>query len=426
MADNLDTADAFWRAALAEQGVSADELDRAQAAGTLELLALERVILLESPEYDITEAAAAAGIDADDIRKFWRALGFPDPKLGEKLFNERDVEMLRAVHRFLDDGTLDEGLALMMARVIGSSLARIATAQVEAAVSRQEDAGAYDADPETEAREIERSAELVPMLSTVLDTVWRRHLAVASARRIARQSRPGELHPLCVGFADLEGFTALAQQLPERELADVIDRFETIAYDVVGAFGGRVIKTIGDEVMFAHDDVRSAADLALTLAETYSADEALSDVRVGVARGDSLELEGDLYGPGVNLASRIVNLAYPGSVLVSREICDELADDPGFDFRALRPHHLKHIGRVRLYVLRRAEAPDGGDTLGRARERRSRRRQWIAEQMADRLADRAATTAGDAAEKAVLRLLAPGESVGDDAGEPSDAGVEKT
>lgn len=379
-------ASAFWRELLEAQGVTVEELDEAERSGTLELLALERAILPEPPEFDLDEVVERAGADPERIRALWRALGFPDPHAGEKVFSERDVEMLRTVEEFIADGTLDEGLALMMARVIGSSLARVATAQVEAAVMRQGEVGAYEADPEAEAREVQRSAELIPMLSSVLDSVWRRHLAVAAGRRVARGDEPGTPHAVSVGFADLEGFTALAQQLPERKLADVINRFETLAYDVVSRFGGRVIKTIGDEVMFAVDDLRSGADLALTLAESYAADEALSDVRVGLAHGDALELEGDLYGPAVNLASRIVSLAYPGSVLVSSEVREALQDDPDFSFQLLRPHHLKHIGRVRLYVLRRAGEAEGegeGRTLDRARERRSRRRDWIAEHMGE-------------------------------------------
>jgi adenylate cyclase len=221
------------------------------------------------------------------------------------------------------------------------------------------------------------------MLSTVLDSVWRRHLAVAVGRRNARGEDP-DAHEIAIGFADLEGFTALSQQLPEDELARVVDRFETIAYDVVSSHAGRVVKMIGDEVMFSADDVVAGADIALLLAESYAADEALADVRVGLAAGQALELEGDLYGPAVNLASRIVSLAYPGTVVVSQEVVDAVGDDPRFVVRSLRPHHLKHIGRVKLFALRRATGESSSKTLARARDRRDARRAWITERMADR------------------------------------------
>ena len=104
----------------------------------------------------------------------------------------------------------------------------------------------------------------------------------------------------------------------------MVDRFEVLAYDTVVALGGRVVKMIGDEVMFTVDDVGRAVDIALSLAEAYHDDESLSDVRVSVAVGPVLEREGDLFGPTVNLASRIVSIAFEGSVVVSEEVHDAL------------------------------------------------------------------------------------------------------
>ena len=178
-------------------------------------------------------------------------------------------------------------------------------------------------------------------------------------------------HAQAVGFADLVGFTALSQQLDDHELAVIVDRFEATAYDIVGSLGGRVIKMIGDEVMFAVDDVATAVEIALSLAEAYHDDESLSDVRVGLAYGPVLEREGDLFGPTVNLASRIVSIAYAGSVVVSAEIHDALADDEDLRWKSLRTRQLKDIGRVQLWAVRRV-----GDEFERegVRERARRRR----------------------------------------------------
>ncbi|MDZ7733110.1 MAG: adenylate/guanylate cyclase domain-containing protein [Acidimicrobiia bacterium] len=51
-------------------------------------------------------------------------------------------------------------------------------------------------------------------------------------------------------------------------------------------------------------------------------------MRVGLATGAALELEGDLYGPAVNLASRMVSIAYPGTVLASKEVAEASATHP--------------------------------------------------------------------------------------------------
>jgi adenylate cyclase len=418
--------DAFWVDVLHAQGVSDDEIERARRDGPLELLALERHILGEPLQYDIGTAASAAGLPEAQLRLFWRALGFPDPEPGELVYTQRDLDMLRTVLQFIDDELLDEAIAMQMARVIGSSLARIATAQVEVADLRGGGIAGADTAAMTDveqAAEVQRAAELIPILSMVIESVWRRHLASAARSRILRDDEAPEL-PVTVGFADLEGFTSLSQQLPEHELAELVNRFEQIAYDVVGHHPqSRVIKMIGDEVMFASEDLREGAELALALAEAYGADEALGDVRVGLATGRALKLEGDLYGPAVNLASRIVSIAYPGSVVVSPEVREALDGDPDLRFRSLRPHHLRHIGRVRLWRMARPPepAPDDGEgghedddapeqegesrTLRRARERRAARRAWIADRMAEKLADIAAETAGDVTDRAVRRIV---------------------
>jgi class 3 adenylate cyclase len=58
----------------------------------------------------------------------------------------------------------------------------------------------------------------------------------------------------------------------------------------------------------------------------------------------------------VNLASRITGIAFPGSIVCSRAMRDELVDNGDYALRAMRPRYLKDIGRVPLFVLRRGVA----------------------------------------------------------------------
>jgi adenylate cyclase len=150
------------------------------------------------------------------------------------------------------------------------------------------------------------------------------------------------------------GFTALSQELDAQELAELVDRFETLTHDQVVSLGGRVVKMIGDEVLFVVDDLAAAAEVALALARDWSGTEARSAVRAGLAWGAVLTRYGDVFGPVVNRASRIVALARPGTVLVGPEVHAELEDHPGLAWRSLRPQRLKGIGRLPLWVLRRA------------------------------------------------------------------------
>ncbi|MCX7619724.1 MAG: hypothetical protein N2037_02630 [Acidimicrobiales bacterium] len=394
----LNEAEAVLRSLLVDLGVDEQEVEQASGDGTLHLLALERLVSLEPAVYTLEEVAAATGLDADAIRAYWRALGFPEPRPGEKLFSASDLEMLAAVLPFVAEGGLEPELAVQMARVIGSSLARIATAQIEAierTISKHVDRlegddrsetgelhgaspEALNANDEDLVAAAQRAAELLPMMPKLMEFVWRRHLGHAARRRIMRATADQETEGVCVGFADLVGFTAQTQELPEDELAAVVDRFETIAYDQVAAHGGRVVKMIGDEVMFMADDVRTGARLALDLAAAYREDEALSDVRVGLASGRALERDGDVYGPVVNLASRIVAIAYPGSVVVSEDVYEALKDDEDVVFKSIRSHYLKDIGRVRLWSLRRA-GDEHEPRYARARDRRAARRRFFLE-----------------------------------------------
>jgi adenylate cyclase len=391
------------REVLVDIGVPASEVARAVEDGTLELLALEKIVSLDEPRYDLAEVARLSGVEPDEIRAYWRALGFPDPRGGEKLFTDADVEMLSAVVSYIAEGTLEPDLALQMARVIGSSLDRVATAQVDAMQVRREAAEAgeplgFPVAPRT-------SAELLSLMPKVIEFVWRRQLAAAARRRIMRAAASeGGTDTVLVGFADLVGFTAKTQQLSETELAEVVGRFETVAYDVVSSHGGRVVKMIGDEVMFLHDEPRAGAALALELAERFRDDDDLSDVRVGLACGSVLERDGDVYGNVVNLANRIVNVAYPGTVVISEELAEALRPDDQFVLRSLRSHFLRDIGRVQLFTLRRAT--DRRDTpYSRARHRRSRR-EFLRERWVD-LQTGAERRSAELPEPIVEELLAP-------------------
>jgi adenylate cyclase len=146
----------------------------------------------------------------------------------------------------------------------------------------------------------------------------------------------------------------MSQMLDPEELAVMVYRFEAIAYEHIPERGGRVVKMIGDEVMFAVDDGAFAADIAVALLEAYARDANLPDVRIGLASGPTLAWEGDLFGPTVNLASRLVDFARPNTVLISEGLGEQLQDDPRFELRHLRPVKLQGIGRVCPWTLRRA------------------------------------------------------------------------
>jgi adenylate cyclase len=309
--------------------------------------------LLGKAELTAFEVAHEAGLEPGQARRLWRALGFPPVENDDRIFTHTDVAIVRAVRALIEVQRADPDDVLQLTRVLGRSLANVADAQVTAAAERLELRRGGAVPDETAIAELaDRVAALAPALEQFLGYVWRRQLLAALRRRSATPSVADR--PLAVGFADLVGFTAMSQALAPRDLAAIVDRFEALAYDHILERGGRVVKMIGDEVMFAVADGGFAADIAVALVEAYARDPDLPDVRVGLALGPTLSWEGDLYGPTVNLASRLVNLARPNTVLISPELGERLRDDPRYALRHLRPVNLHGIGRVRAWVLRRA------------------------------------------------------------------------
>jgi adenylate cyclase len=356
-----------WRAVLRALGVTEAELAAVDSREELLLLVIERGLAGPPPRYTEEEAAALAGLDLEETRHLFRALGVPDPQPDEPMLNDDDVEALRRVAALKDAGMFSQTVLLQLSRVLGSSMSRVAESQVSAAVDRVRHGGPLYGPEIGGLRDFPQ----------MLETVWRRQMRAAARRRMGLHE--SEMPSVAVGFADLVGFTALSQQLDDTELGVLVDRFEATAYDIVGSRGGRVVKMIGDEVMFSVDSVGTAVEIALDLSETYHDDESLSDVRVGLAYGPALDREGDLYGPTVNLASRIVNVAYAGSVVVSDDVHSELSGDDSLVWRSLRMRRLRDIGRVALWTVRRQS--DGFEREGpleRARRRRGVMRDAVA------------------------------------------------
>ena len=322
--------------------------------------------LLGTPEFTPAEVAAEARVDLQQARRLWRALGFPAIPDDDRVFTRTDTAMLRAAAALLEEGVTEPEVLLQLARVIGQALARVAEAQVAANADKLEDLlQAVDREDEGATDEIVTATEtLVHTLDPFLSYAWQRHVLAALSRLAAAGgSHAATSHVLIVGFADLVGFTAISQKLSDRDLAKVVDRFEALAYTHIPARGGRVVKMIGDEVMFVVEDAVEAAEIALALVEAYAGDDAVPDIRVGLAIGPTLSWGGDLFGPTVNLASRLVNIALPATVLVSDEIGKRLLAESRFALRSVRPVELRGIGRVAAWVLRRPAGASSGEDI---------------------------------------------------------------
>ena len=146
-------------------------------------------------------------------------------------------------------------------------------------------------------------------------------------RRMALDAAPDLT--VAIGFADLAGYTVLSAELEPDGLSEFVGAWEELVYDTVAEQSGRVIKTIGDEAMFAGLSAQ-VARIAIALRDR-ARERALPAVRAGLASGMVVARDGDFYGPVVNLASRLTEIAPAGTILASAALHDELAADPALD-----------------------------------------------------------------------------------------------
>ncbi len=332
-------------------GVSPDVVAEAEGEGPTGVRRLAQAVVLlgEPPNLRPPEAWEAAGASEDLGRELWRAMGFAQLPDDAVALTSADVEALAAISSFLDASGISRDTAIRFARLLGQSMSRVADALhaiVDSAVAEM------DFLPPGEIDDVMvLAAEVVnPLVEKELSYLLRRHLYAGAIRRMAGVDL--EQPEVAVGFADVVSYTRLSGQLSEGDLAELLETFEATTADMITESGGRVIKLIGDAVLFVFDDARAAADLALRLVDSFGGEQ--PDLRIGLTHGPVLSRLGDLFGPPVNLASRLVSYARPGTVLVDQRFVDHLGDAHGLAFRSLRPRDLKGIGTTPLYVLRRA------------------------------------------------------------------------
>jgi adenylate cyclase len=315
---------------------------------------LERAILGETPGLSGSDIAAAAGVSLADARRLWRALGFPDAA-NQNAFTHADRDALVLVAQAVSETGIDFETMLRLTRAVGQTVARLADWEVATLSSAVDEFAARDgASPDMMRASVRLVEDLSPRFDQLLVYSWRRHLAAAVGRieALAGTDDDETLTEATVGFADLVAFTALSNELDENELGDLVEIFETRCSDVIADHNGRVIKTLGDSVLFLEADPVQAIDIALDIIAVVGRDDRLPDVRLGLATGPVVLRMGDVYGPPVNLAARFTAVARRNRVIIDERTAELL---PGADFetRKLPARPLRGFGDVEPVTVRR-------------------------------------------------------------------------
>lgn len=324
---------------------------------------LEAYLLGEEPALTGNQLADEVGIPFETARDRWRSLGFTAVGGDVPAFTKADLEALRLTQRLSDLGFVDADDESALVRTLGRSFARLAEWQMRL-LARMVDVDEMDLE---ELRTV--MDEVVPAVETLQNYVWRRHtLAVAARLLLAADTDDddptGEHHQdedgdvIGVGFADIVNYTRQSRSLSQKQLSHLVDHFEARALEIIGSHEGRIIKTIGDEVLFVADDPESIARIGLELVEERLHDEEFPELRVGLAWGPALARLGDVLGPVVNVASRLTSTSRPGRVLVDRSLAEQLQDNEHFKVRRLRRTSVRGYRKLEPWLLRRPADED--------------------------------------------------------------------
>ncbi|MFI6580052.1 adenylate/guanylate cyclase domain-containing protein [Embleya sp. NPDC050493] len=314
---------------------------------------VEQVVLGAPRRYTSGQVADLVGVPLDEARRLWRGLGFAD--FGPaRAFTDADVAALKHLRELTESGLLPATVAAQFVRSVGQTMARFAEWQTEAWVE-------YIGNELTGSRSeqvVTTAGDVMLELEPLVIYAWRRHLAAASSRAMQGLTDPQTVgQSLAVGFADLVGFTRLSRNLEEAELGRLVQTFEDTAVDVIAEQGGRLVKTLGDEVLFVTFSPDSAVELGLRLVEAMAQEEILPALRVGIAYGHVLSRMGDVFGTTVNLASRLTALSPKDAVVVDRELAAALEGDNRYELHPMWRRPVRGLGLVEPWTVCRPGTP---------------------------------------------------------------------
>ena len=308
---------------------------------------VEGYLLGESPSLNRTQVAERAGVGLDVAEDLWRELGFAHVDDDTVVFAEADVKALRMSADLREEGILSEDRQAALVRTWGRSFARLADWQTKLLADVARERALNDVDGLAML-----AGEVLPRVEYLQTYIWRRHLLSAASRGlVAFSGSPAA--PSAVCFVDIVGYTSRSRSLSEEELVEWLEEFEDVCTALVVERGGRVIKTLGDAVLFVADTVVDAAMTALAIT-ALGADEGspFPQVRAGLAYGEVVSRLGDVFGPTVNIASRLTSVARPDSLLVDESAAEALRGIEGLDVTRLRRTSVKGYSRLQPFVVR--------------------------------------------------------------------------
>jgi len=348
---------------LTARGATLEQMVEAHRLESLPAVAGDLVRGANPATVSVGEVATRSGVPVERVLRVLLAAGLPATTAS------RLPEDLGSLMSAFEQGAvlMGEDAILAFTRVLGAAATTIAEAAV-ALFYAELGPGTDRAGSDELARA--RMSEAATLAFTTVPEVLSHlvlvqfdraaHRAVlargwsAPSEQASGEATAGPSELVALGFVDLVGSTPWAEGLSLRDHSLALSRFESAAWSSAVLGGGRVVKMIGDEVFFTAPSVDAACRIGIEVCQSVAADSLLPPARGAVGHGPVTPREGDYFGPLVNLVSRLVKAAAPGTLVVTEDAAAALPADP-WALQELDQHALQGMdGPVRAFAVTRA------------------------------------------------------------------------
>ena len=325
---------------------------------------------LDSPLYDLIaplsarsfqDVAAETGIPLEVLRVLREAIGFALPEPDDRM-REDELRVVPILQTLVSRGFPVPVLDRLL-RVYGDSLRRIT--EVEAdwwhryVVLPSLASGKTEVEMHEET--LEFGVELAPLLEQALLAMYHAHQEHTWVENLIGEIedaldrtglRTRLIEPPAICFLDITGYTRLTEERGDEAAAELATQLTPLVLRSAERHDGKVIKWLGDGVMFHFREPTGGVVAALEMVDAIAA-AGLPPAHVGLHTGPVVFEGGDYFGRTVNLAARIGDHAAPGQVLVTQEIVDRVAPD-GLSFEPVGAVELKGVAEpVLLHAVTR-------------------------------------------------------------------------
>ncbi len=151
-------------------------------------------------------------------------------------------------------------------------------------------------------------------------------------------------------FTDIVGYTALMGD-DEQKAFELLNKNRQLQKPLIEKHGGRWIKELGDGVMASFATATDAVQCAISIQQACNSIPGLQ-LRIGIHLGDVMFEENDVFGDGVNIASRLQAIATPGSIYISEAVHNNIVNKKEINTKFVRAETLKNVKEpVRIYEV---------------------------------------------------------------------------